>query len=67
MCFIKKTPWVWTYHITQILITMSYLSSKMLVLPVMDVFCVEARCQCYKQLPGHIQGICEIKYKFTCK
>ena len=39
----------------------------MLVSPVMDVFCVEARCQCYEQLPGHNQSICEIKYNFTCK
>ena len=39
----------------------------MLVSPVMDVFCVEERCKCYEQLPGHIQGICEIKNNFTCK
>ena len=40
---------------------MSYLSSVMLVYTMMDVFCVEERCNCYEQLPGHIQGICEMK------
>ena len=33
----------------------------------MCTFCVEARCQCFEQLPGYIQGICVIKNNFTCK
>ena len=50
-----------TVYLLLKIIAMSYSPSVMLVSSVVNVFCVEAGCECYEHLPGHIQGICEIK------
>ena len=44
-----------------LLFAKSYSYSVMVVSPVVNVFCVEAGCQCYEQLLDNIQGICELK------